>query len=435
MVLMEKDKQTAILIGVNSTNQKKFNEEMEELANLAEACEIEVAASLTQNLDHPSAKYYVGKGKLEEIKAALENEEANLVIFNAELSPSQLRNIEKALEAKIIDRTMLILEIFSIRAQTKEAMLQIAIAKLQYFLPRLVGLRASLGRQSGGVGVSNKGAGEQKIELDRRKIKADINALEKELKKVVSERKIQRQWRKKQNMKTVALVGYTNAGKSSVMNNFISAYRPDEAKEVFIKDMLFATLETTARRIDLPHHLSFLLTDTVGFVSNLPHHLVEAFKSTLEEIKEADLLLHVVDISNERATEMMQTTTDTLRDLGAIDIPTIYIYNKSDQLTPEQIETLQLPENAILYSAKEMIDFDALVSEIKEQIFDNYTVYSLLIPYEHGDVTAFYHENVEVLSEDFEAEGTRIHIYATEPIAYRFKKKIIEIAEVSTVEN
>ena len=402
---------------------------MLELSNLAEACNIETVGEVTQNLDHPSSRFYVGTGKLEEITDLVEDTDANIVIFNTELAPSQLRNLEKALEIKIIDRTMLILDIFASRAKTKEAQLQISIAQLQYFLPRLVGLRASLGRQSGGVGA-NRGAGEQKIELDRRKINDDITQLKKELKTVVLERQTQRKWRKKQGIKTVALVGYTNAGKSSIMNTFISMYHDDPSKEVFIKDMLFATLETAARRIDLPLHQSFLLTDTVGFVSNLPHHLVEAFKSTLEEISDADLLLHVVDVSSPEREQMQRVTNETLHSLGADKIPTIYLYNKADLLPEGKKGRLKLDDDTYFFSTKTKEGFEELVARIQKELFDDFHKYSLLVPYSRGDIAAYYHEHVEVLQESFENDGTRMYIYAAEAIANKFHKDIIEVKKM-----
>ena len=418
-----------MLVGVNSGDLKRFNESMLELSNLAEACNIETVGEVTQNLDHPSSRFYVGTGKLEEITDLVEDTDANIVIFNTELAPSQLRNLEKALEIKIIDRTMLILDIFASRAKTKEAQLQISIAQLQYFLPRLVGLRASLGRQSGGVGA-NRGAGEQKIELDRRKINDDITQLKKELKTVVLERQTQRKWRKKQGIKTVALVGYTNAGKSSIMNTFISMYHDDPSKEVFIKDMLFATLETAARRIDLPLHQSFLLTDTVGFVSNLPHHLVEAFKSTLEEISDADLLLHVVDVSSPEREQMQRVTNETLHSLGADKIPTIYLYNKADLLPEGKKGRLKLDDDTYFFSTKTKEGFEELVARIQKELFDDFHKYSLLVPYSRGDIAAYYHEHVEVLQESFENDGTRMYIYAAEAIANKFHKDIIEVKKM-----
>ncbi|HSP23335.1 MAG TPA: GTPase HflX, partial [Planococcus sp. (in: firmicutes)] len=294
--LMEK----AILVGVQLQQDLHFEYEMEELRNLAEACEVEVVGEVMQNLDRIHPATYVGKGKVEEIKAFYEEAEANLIIFNDELSPSQIRNLEEELECKVIDRTMLILDIFSRRAKTREAQVQVELAQLQYMLPRLVGLRASLGRQGGGSsgGFSNRGAGETKLELDRRKIEDQLSKLHKELEHIRAQRETQRKQRTRTGTPVVSLVGYTNAGKSTIMNGMLAKTGQGEEKKVFEKDMLFATLDTSVRKIVLEDHKHFLLSDTVGFVSKLPHHLVKAFRSTLEEARNSDLLLHVVDVSN-----------------------------------------------------------------------------------------------------------------------------------------
>ena len=329
--------QRAILVGVNLNNQYNFDYSMEELANLAEACEVEVVGELTQNLQRVNPSHYLGTGKTQEVKVLVDDYHANLVVFNDELSPSQIRNLEKELECKVIDRTILILDIFDRRAKTKEAQLQVEVAKLQYMLPRLNGLRESLGRQSGGVGTSNRGSGEKQIELDRRRIEERVSVLNKELEELVEHRQTQRKQRKKKGLPVVALVGYTNAGKSTVMNAFVERFHPTfEEKQVFEKDMLFATLETSVRHIPLPDRKEFLLTDTVGFVSKLPHHLVKAFRSTLEEVSEADLLIHVIDLSNANYPQMMEITNQTLKGIGIGEIPTILAYNKAD-LTDQSI--------------------------------------------------------------------------------------------------
>ena len=431
-------KEKAILVGANINNNPRFFYSMLELENLAEACDIEVLASETQNLHQPTVKYYIGPGKLEDIIDLIEDTEANVVIFNTELSPIQMRNIENMLDCKILDRTMLILQIFEQRAQTKEAKLQVEIARLQYFLPRLVGLRSSLDRQGGGgaSGTYNRGAGEKQIDLDRRQIEEQITFLKKELQAVVKRRQVGRSWRRKQEIKTVALVGYTNAGKSTLMNQFINyfaAKNPDlttedaAQKHVFVKDMLFATLQTASRRIDMPHKKSFILTDTVGFVSELPHHLVEAFKSTLEEINEADLLLHVIDASSTEAETMEALTLDIIRELGAGDLPILRVFNKIDTLdniVPENTET------EFYISAKTGTGLPDLINGITKKIFADHRLYELKIPYSRGDITAFYHQNVHVINEHHDAEGTILQIMATEPIAYTYKHDIISVRPI-----
>ncbi|PKC52014.1 hypothetical protein RhiirA1_405210, partial [Rhizophagus irregularis] len=310
-------------------------------------------------------------GKIEEIKSLYDETNANLVIFNDELSPSQIRNLEHDLDCKVIDRTMLILDIFERRAKTSEAKLQVQLAQLQYMLPRLVGLHASLSRQGGGTGggFRNRGAGETKLELDRRKIEDQISKLKNELENIKDQRETQRKKRRKNQVPVVSLVGYTNAGKSTIMNQLLFKMGQQENKQVFEKDMLFATLETSVRNIELSDNKSFLLTDTVGFVSKLPHHLVRAFRSTLEEAKDADLLLHVVDVSNEQYQFMMDITNQTLKEIGVVDVPTIYVYNKSDRA---DVSYPLISGNNIWLSAKEDVGLDELIEMIRLRIFDDY---------------------------------------------------------------
>lgn len=423
--MIKEIEQKAILVAVDVNHNPRFDYSLHELENLTLACNIEVLGTITQNLHDAHARHYVGQGKLTEIKDEIEAKDANLVIFNTELSPSQLRNIEKELECKIIDRTMLILEIFNARANTKESQIQVDIAQLRYFLPRLAGLRTSLGRQAGGVGTKNKGLGEKKIELDKRRIENQILLLKQELTEIIAQRKTQRQWRKKEGIKTVALVGYTNAGKSTLMNSIISKFT-DEPKTVFTKDMLFATLQTAARRVDMPQKKSFLLTDTVGFVSELPHHLVDAFKSTLEEIKEADLLIHVVDVSDENYLDMIKVTEDTLAALGASGISTIFALNKADLLAdgfPENDET------HFYLSAKKGTGLDTLLDAVKSNIFSDYKHFNILIPYSKGEITAYYHQNVQVDSETFEEQGVRLEIFASDQMARKYAHDVLSLEE------
>ncbi len=400
--------QRAILVGVNLNNQYNFDYSMEELANLAEACEVEVVGELTQNLQRVNPSHYLGTGKTQEVKVLVDDYHANLVVFNDELSPSQIRNLEKELECKVIDRTILILDIFDRRAKTKEAQLQVEVAKLQYMLPRLNGLRESLGRQSGGVGTSNRGSGEKQIELDRRRIEERVSVLNKELEELVEHRQTQRKQRKKKGLPVVALVGYTNAGKSTVMNAFVERFHPTfEEKQVFEKDMLFATLETSVRHIPLPDRKEFLLTDTVGFVSKLPHHLVKAFRSTLEEVSEADLLIHVIDLSNANYPQMMEITNQTLKGIGIGEIPTILAYNKAD-LTDQSIPCVE--GNAIYLSAKSRIGMDELIDLIKKQLFHDYIHCEMLIPYDQGQIISYFNEHADIIETNYEENGTHIKL-------------------------
>nr|MCR5715785.1 GTPase HflX [Lachnospiraceae bacterium] len=322
-----------------ATGPEETAHRMEELAALAEAAGMEVCGQTVQNLDAPNQATYIGPGKVEEVKSAVEMLHADLVIFDASLSPSQLRNEQDALGVAVMDRTTLILEIFASMARTREAKLQVEAARLQYLLPRLVGLHDALSRQGGGSGaMSNKGAGETKLELDRRYLEKRLQFLRKELKTIEQERATQRKKRAGSGMPRVALVGYTNAGKSTLMNAMLETYGGEDAKErqVFEKDMLFATLDTTVREITPAGRLSFLLSDTVGFVDHLPTQLVEAFHSTLEEAAEADLLLQVVDDSDPHAAQQIEITNRTLHQLEADQSPMIIIYNKADLTQGEE---------------------------------------------------------------------------------------------------
>ncbi|MGH1273685.1 GTPase HflX [Bacillus cereus] len=404
---MEEVLQRAVLVGVNVGNEDDFAYSMEELTNLAEACDIEVIGQVTQNLQRVNPSHYIGKGKIEEVAAYVQEIDANMVIFNDELSPSQIRNLEEDLDCKVIDRTILILDIFAQRAKTKEAQLQVEVAHLQYMMPRLIGLRESLGRQSGGVGTKNKGVGEKKLELDRRKIEEQISVLNKDLEALVAQRQTQRKQRKKNEIPVVALVGYTNAGKSTTMNAMLEIYNGTEEKQVFEKDMLFATLETSVRNIDLPDNKSFLLTDTVGFVSKLPHHLVKAFRSTLEEVAEADLLIHVVDYANPNYEQLIDITNETLKKIGVENIPTIYAYNKSDMV---DVEIPKVQENRVYLSAKKHVGIEELVEMIRSHIYKEYTKCEMLIPYDQGQVVSYFNNHAHVLSTSYENEGTKLQI-------------------------
>lgn len=394
-----------ILVGADLIQDGMMDYYMEELANLAEASQLTVEYTITQQIARVNPPYYIGKGKVEEIKTFVINLDADMVIFNNELSGSQIRNLEDMLDVRVIDRTMLILDIFAKRAKTKEAMLQVEIAQLSYLKPRLVGLTESLNRQQGGIG--SRGPGEKKLELDRRRIDIEKNRLEKELKEVVKSRQIQRRNRNKSNIKKVAIVGYTNAGKSTLLNKLIEITEKDLEKQVYAKDMLFATLETSTRLIEFNSHKNFIITDTVGFVSNLPHNLVESFKSTLEEITEADYLIHVVDTSNKHYEKQIDITNQTLEEIGVHNIETLYVYNKYD-LLDYNIEPSHFP-NVIVSLIKEdgihtVLDF------IEKELFKDLEEVTLLIPYTEGDLLSYFNENTHILHRDYTNEGSLIKV-------------------------
>lgn len=401
----------AVLVGVNVNNQKNFEESMVELENLVIACDMEVVGRADQNLKAINKATYIGSGKVGEIRNITDELQADVLVFNNELSPSQLRNLERELEHKILDRTSLILDIFAQRAQTREAKLQVELASLKYMLPRLVGLNEALDRQYGGVGTISRGGGEKKLVLDRRRIEEKITELSKELEQVSLERRTQRKQRSKSGLPSVALVGYTNAGKSTLMNAIMDLSQRPESKKVFEKDMLFATLETSVRKITLPDNKVFLLSDTVGFVSNLPHELVKAFRSTLEEVRSADLLLHVVDASDPNSSHQVEVTNETLRQIGAGDIPMIHVYNKAD-LTAMNIPYTKADD--IYISAREKIGVEELTQEISKKIFKEYVECKMLIPYDQGGIAAYLNENANVKEISYESGGTLITLECKE---------------------
>ncbi len=421
--MMMKQKQRVLLVGVNINNQPNFIGSMEELKKLAIACELEVVGQVEQNLKAVNPAYYIGSGKVDEVRSLTEERKAEVVIFDNELSPSQLRNLEDALERDVMDRTMLILVIFAKRAKTREAKLQVEVARLQYMLPRLIGSNEDLGRQSGGVGTKNRGTGEKKLELERRRIEAKIAELNKELELLVNERQTQRRKRTKAELPAVALVGYTNAGKSTVMNAMVELFQKTDLKKVFEKDMLFATLENSVRNISLPGNKVFLLSDTVGFIRKLPHGLVKAFRSTLEEVRDADLLLHVIDVSNENYKQQMEITEETLKQIGAEGIPTIQVYNKAE-LTGMTVPRVE--NDNIFISAKNRIGLDELIQLISARVFKQYVECKLLIPYDQGKIAAYFNENANVKSESYENDGILLIVECRESDYKRYQQFVIK---------
>ena len=411
---MEEIIQRAILVGVDLNNDKNFDYSVEELKNIAEACSVQVVGVLTQKLERVNPACYIGTGKVDEVALLVEQNDANLVIFNDELSPSQIRNLEHGLQCKVIDRTILILDIFASRAKTREAQLQVEVAQLKYMMPRLIGLNASLSRQAGGIG--SKGPGEKKLELDRRRIEEQVHKLNKELDSLVLARQNQRKLRKRNSTPVVALVGYTNAGKSTTMNALLTVSNAQSEKSVFEKNMLFATLETSTRHIQLPDNKQFLLTDTVGFVSKLPHQLVKAFRSTLEEVTEADLLLHVVDLSHPEFQTQIEITNKVLDELGVKETPMVYVYNKADLVEDEFTPSTK---EAVRISAKNLTNIDTLIDCIKSHIFQHYVKASFLIPYDRGNLVSYLNEHANVFDTEYLENGTLITVECSEHDAHR----------------
>ena len=342
----EKDFETAVLVGVTVRNQEDHTtvEYLDELAFLAETAGVQTLKRFIQKIDKPHPKTFIGKGKMEDVLDYVKEYEVDMVIFDDELSPSQLRNIERILEVKILDRSNLILDIFATRAQTAHARTQVELAQYQYLLPRLTRLWTHLDRQKGG-GAGMRGPGETQIETDKRIILQKITLLKEKLQKIDKQKSTQRKQR--MQLVKVALVGYTNVGKSTIMNMLSKS-------EVFAENKLFATLDTTIRKVVIKN-LPFLLTDTVGFIRKLPHHLVESFKSTLDEVKDANVLVHIVDISHPNFEDHVNVVNETLKELGVIDKPTIIVFNKVDAFTYlKKDEDDLLPKTRENYSLEDL---------------------------------------------------------------------------------
>ncbi len=434
----------AFLVGVNLNDGEDYLLSLEELDALAQACDMEVVGIAEQTLPEVHKAYYIGTGKVDEVKEMAMDCGADVIIFDNSLSPMQLRNLQERLEKPVLDRSTLILDIFAGRARSREAKLQVEVARLQYMLPRLVGLHAALSRQGGGTGsLSNKGAGEKKLELDRRVLERRLTQLRRELKEVGEERQTQRKRRAGSGMPRVALVGYTNAGKSTLLNAMLDLYGSEETdveeKKVMEKDMLFATLDTTVRKIAPDNHHAFLLSDTVGFIHKLPHNLVEAFHSTLEEAKEASLLLQVVDYSDPHYKEQIAVTNQTLRELGADGIPMIYVYNKADLVSPDKIPGMagaepeqvtaalpQVTENSIYLSAKERIGMEELIGLIEKKLAGGYLECTLLIPYTDGRVVSYLNENGVVSRTEYLEEGVKMWVNCRMEDYYFYQKYHVE---------
>ncbi|MCR5481480.1 MAG: GTPase HflX [Clostridia bacterium] len=400
---IQQEEYSAILVGLQLREDISYS--MRELSGLAEAAGVEVLGELVQTLEKPNKATFIGSGKVEELAMLCENMEADTVIFNDELSGMQLRNLEEALGVRVIDRTILILDIFASRATSREGKLQVELAQLQYRLPRLTGFGKSLSRLGGGIGT--RGPGEKKLETDRRHIARRIDDIREELRQVKNTRGVQRAKREKSEIPVVALVGYTNSGKSAIMNRLL-ADAEKEDKTVTEKDMLFATLDTQQRNIRLEGNQEFILVDTVGFVSKLPHSLVDAFKATLEEVVYADLLLHVVDASYENYGFHIDVTEKVLAEMKAADKERLMVYNKTDLIAEMPPEALC--SDAVCISAKYGTNMDALLEKIRSVIFSDVVTAQLLIPYTRGDIISYLCEKANVLEKEYREDGTLLSV-------------------------
>ena len=414
--IIREDEYRAIVVGVQW--KQNITRSMDELEGLCEADGITVCGRIEQSLDRPDNATMIGRGKVAELAELVSNMEIDTVVFNDELSGVQIRNLENALDVRVIDRTILILDIFADRAVSPEGKLQVELAQLQYRMPRLTGFGKSLSRLGGGIGT--RGPGEKKLETDRRHISARIDDIRAELKKIGRNREVQRSERDKSGIPVVALMGYTNSGKSSIMNALISMSTEilgaGEGKEVDSKDMLFATLDAQHRKISLGKGKDFVLIDTVGFVSGLPHSLVEAFKSTLEEVRDADLLIHVVDASYENRDFQIEVTENVIKQLTDKKTPVIMAYNKMDLVDEMPIDATG--NETVYISAKTGQGMDQLADRICGVIFGEMKETTFLIPYDKGNITSYLCAKGQIDEMNYEEKGTLIR--------GRFKKEDLQ---------
>ena len=394
----------AFLVGVdlrNSPSEINLEDSLAELARLSETAGLDVVGETTQNLDTANPVTYIGSGKVEELFSLVEETLADVVIFDNELSPRHQRELEKRLgvHVRVLDRTALILDIFAQHAKTREGILQVELAQNEYRLPRLTRAWSHLERQAGGGGgsagsvggVGLRGPGETQLEMDRREIRKRISFLKGELEKVRAHRQRYRQQRKRARVPLISLVGYTNAGKSTLLNRLTRS-------GVYVADQLFATLDPTTRRVELPGGYNALITDTVGFIQKLPTQLIAAFQATLEEIAEADLLIHVVDVTHPNAQAQANSVIETLKEIHADHIPTIIALNKIDELPDPEIAVAAVNEfpKAVAISALNGIGFDELMRLIESELFENYSRISVQIPYTEGQLISLFHEQGQV---------------------------------------
>lgn len=401
-------RERVLMVGVNlnDINEISIESSMKELKDLVLAAEGIPVESIVQNLKKTNPALFIGKGKADEIAVYCEELDIDAVVINAELSGVQIRNLEEIIKRKVIDRTTLILDIFARRAVSKEGKLQVELAQLKYRLPRLVGLGSELSRT--GAGIGTRGPGEQKLEIDRRHIERRITEIKRQLKEIEKVREVKRKKREDSLLPIVALVGYTNAGKSTLLNTLIRTSGDyDEKREVFAYDMLFATLDAALRRATLPNGQDFLITDTVGFVSKLPTHLIEAFKGTLEEVKYADLILHVVDVSNKDLDIQINTTLKILKDLDIKEKPIITVFNKIDMVEDGEI-SYHIKGKKITVSALDDININELLKMIEKNIPQKYYKVDILIPYTESQLSNYIFDNTKVENFEHKEDGTKI---------------------------
>ena len=422
--IVENDDEYAILVGIDN------DESLDELAELARACNVKVVGKFFQKKSKIDPCYFIGTGKVIELARFKQIKKANLIIFDEELSGLQVKNLEEVTGCKVIDRTVLILEIFATRARTREAKIQVELAQLKYRSSRLLGFGTTMSRTGGGVGT--KGPGEKKLEIDKRRIRETIHDLKQELEKIRKTRITQREKRDESGIPKISLVGYTNVGKSTLRNLLVSMYTADNTskkEDVFAENMLFATLDITTRAITLPDKRVASLTDTVGFVRKLPHDLVEAFKSTLEEVSFSDLIIHVVDISSDTVVEQIKAVENVLSELNALDKPTFLALNKCEMATPEQIANVKEKFSnyqMIEISAKQNYNIDKFLDMTVSLLPQTTRKCTYLIPYTDTSMGAYLHRNAIIQSEDYEGGGVRIVAIVNDEVYNRCRKFMVE---------
>ncbi len=402
MIQLEEAKERLILVGVSEQDGDDTEDSMEELKELVATAGASVAGMVIQKRETMHPGTYVGKGKVEEIRELLIETQATGIVCDDELSPAQLRNLTDLLDIKVMDRTLIILDIFAMRASTNEGKIQVELAQLRYRATRLTGMGRSMSRLGGGIGT--RGPGEKKLEVDRRLIGSRISQLKRELEEVRKHREINRGQRTKSKIPVAAIVGYTNAGKSTLLNTLTDA-------DVLEEDMLFATLDPTTRQLELPGKQQILLTDTVGFIRKLPHHLIEAFKSTLEEAKYADYIIHVVDASNPQADKQMHIVYETLRSLGVEDKKILTLFNKQDARTDDEPLHDFLADKTINISAKYGIGLDAVKEALADFLRADKILVERVIPYQDAGILQAVRKMGELLEEEYQPEGIFIKAY------------------------
>lgn len=403
-----------VLVGVAISNEEVVWQSLEELEELGQTAGAVTVAKIVQNREKVHTGTYIGKGKIQEVKEVVDRYEADCVVCDDELTPAQYHNLQEQLQVKVIDRTVMILDIFAKRATTSEGKLQVELAQLRYRSSHLIGGRSQLSRLGGGIGT--RGPGEQKLEMDRRLIKERITILRRELQQVQKNRELTRKKRQENPVPVVAIVGYTNAGKSTLLNHLTGA-------NVLSEDKLFATLDPTTRKLEMENGEEMLLTDTVGFIRKLPHHLIQAFRSTLEEAKYADAILHVVDCSNKDMDAQMHTVYETLQKLEVGDKPIVTAFNKIDAYTGQEVLKDLKADKTVRISAKEGTGILEMLSVLSDVLKANKVLVEQVFPYEEGAKVNLLRKYGQVMEEEYQNQGIFVKAYVDREYLYLFQKQ------------